>query len=343
MSCDLGPLLNSWYNCNMKDDYPKSAELVELKRKRIEHERKLQDDYDRMDSYSARIKFIVELLERSQGKYLDFKNNPLFSPQSLRMIYDRFAELPKVDEAVFIQFLRQNLTKKIESWHVRIDDECKDLENKNQRVFVGSLENSNVNVRVMDDTVLVKVKSFFEEHMEKDKHIFDNMRQMFKTKPIRNIVIDIRGNTGGSDWYYRLFSIFTKHDVKTTKRWFNLFSGKLEEYTNIDILGEPEASDYKRCLLVDSKTFSAADEFARVVKSSGFATIIGEKTSGEGYGLSPYYLRLDNDHELVFTVEAPVNQSGQIDYEHFYATEPDIICSGEQALDQALRYLADIK
>ena len=45
-------------------------------------------------------------------------------------------------------------------------------------------------------------------------------------------------------------------------------------------------------LIVNDKTFSAADSFARFSKSTGFASVIGRETSGFGTSLDPMIVKL---------------------------------------------------
>ena len=106
---------------------------------------------------------------------------------------------------------------------------------------------------------------------------------------------------------------------------------------------------YSRYLLIDGKVFSTSETLAKLCKQTGFATLIGEPTRGEGNAFTPYKLvlcdQIDTDEAVIkgiylnFPTDAPVNENGEIDYERFYNTSPDIECPSEQALEVALNLI----
>ncbi|MBC7339850.1 MAG: PDZ domain-containing protein [Firmicutes bacterium] len=53
-------------------------------------------------------------------------------------------------------------------------------------------------------------------------------------------------------------------------------------------------------LLVDRKVFSAAEGFASFCKSSGWATVVGERTGGDGGGSTPVIMVLPNSRMAIF-------------------------------------------
>jgi len=152
---------------------------------------------------------------------------------------------------------------------------------------------------------------------------------------------------GGTDLYFRNFSIFTPRPITQRESWRNLFTNENESITNTFIRGRENAKNYSIYLLVDCKVFSAAEKFAKLCKQNGFATIVGSATMGEGNGLTPLRLQISdmtyqsknntvNGISIRFPIEAPINELGKIDYEHFYNTIPDIHCSSDKALETAM-------
>lgn len=53
-------------------------------------------------------------------------------------------------------------------------------------------------------------------------------------------------------------------------------------------------------VLIDKKCYSAADTFAYFCKSTGFATLVGEQTGGNGIGAQPYVMALPYSGLLVY-------------------------------------------
>ena len=215
----------------------------------------------------------------------------------------------------------------------------------------------NIILAEYGDTLCIKIKSFSSKHLEEDKEIFERIEKYLSKKATKNIIFDIRGNTGGTDEYFRNFSIFTSNDVVFSDRFRNLLSNENQEITHTVIPASVSAQDYNRYLLVDRKVFSTAETLSMICKSSGFAKVVGEITGGEGFGLTPYslnivdkntkFIKKENNKtyslsgiKMSFPVEAPINEDGEIDYEGFYKTIPDIICNsekGEDALEVALK------
>ncbi len=80
------------------------------------------------------------------------------------------------------------------------------------------------------------------------------------------------------------------------------------------------------------------------IKNIGFATVIGEKTRGEGVGLTPFNLQIATANELEqekysikgvnmqFSTEKPLENES-------YMTTPDVTCNSTEAKDVALNLI----
>lgn len=90
---------------------------------------------------------------------------------------------------------------------------------------------------------------------------------------------------------------------------------KVENYTlkpsenNLDYKG-------KIWLLVSKNNYSSSEYAAMISKSSGFATLVGEQTSGDGIGVDPVYIIMPNSGLV-------------IQYSPIYGVAPDGTCSEE--------------
>jgi len=82
-------------------------------------------------------------------------------------------------------------------------------------------------------------------------------------------------------------------------------------------------------LLVDKGVYSSSEMFAVFAKSTGFATLVGEKTGGDGIGTDPILCALPNSGFLMrFPQIMGLTQDGTCNEEH--KTEPDIVISAQK-------------
>ena len=92
-------------------------------------------------------------------------------------------------------------------------------------------------------------------------------------------------------------------------------------------------------LLVSGDNYSSSEYAAMFSKASGFATLVGETTGGDGIGTDPVYLILPNSGLVVqYSPMYGVTADGTGSEE--YGTTPDIVSStGESALDTCLKWI----
>lgn len=77
-------------------------------------------------------------------------------------------------------------------------------------------------------------------------------------------------------------------------------------------------------LLVDEEVYSASEALAVFAKDSGFATLVGGRTGGDGIGVDPAFAVLPNSGYVIrFSLEMGVSQNGTCDEE--CKTMPDYI------------------
>lgn len=151
------------------------------------------------------------------------------------------------------------------------------------------------------------------------------------------LIIDIRGNGGGADSYWSsIVSKITKKDINkkgyllfrndsevmkkyVDKRGFDVepienlpkeilekapkevdtdFTEFHEQIIKVptNYMSKFEGNIY---LLVDKVVYSSSESFAIFCKDTGFATIIGERTGGDGGGIDPIMFDLENSGLLV--------------------------------------------
>ncbi len=320
----------------------------------------IQTEYDSLSNYSEKLEFVFNLLKTSQSYYLEWKGNNFLNRDYLNELQNQLSSTVKNDDD-FVDFIDSNLTSKIESGHVFVRPRNFNIADaiavtEREREIFEPFKNNNVEVSFLEDSVVIKVKSFANQRIAKDGYIFESLESYLKQNEVENVILDIRGNGGGSDEYFKNFSCFTDQTLPFKSECHDLFLDR--NYSEIwePIPASPDAKRYQKFLLVDNNVFSAAETLAKFCKQSGYATVVGEATLGEGgYGRTPFNIQLtsgeyhgEREHEIRqngqigeniginFPTEAPINEKGEIQYEGFYNTIPDIECPKDQALDVVL-------
>lgn len=212
-------------------------------------------------------------------------------------------------------------------------------------------------ILIEDEVAYIKIKSMSAYHITEDySKISDFLK---KVEDYDKIIIDIRGNGGGFDDYWKNIVRFLIDESKTME-YYSFFRGdyrdKYEMYKvafakPIDKLDEeilakfpPEVKtdfdkfdtnyvslqpwnvlDFKGkvYLLVDKYVFSSSEKFASFAKDSGFATLVGETTGGDRVFPEIPFAYLHNSGLVIrFSAELGINADGTINMET--RTVPDI-------------------
>lgn len=229
---------------------------------------------------------------------------------------------------------------------------------------------------------LLQVSRFGGECVQKDRDgIYDFLKQV---KDYTAILIDIRGNGGGTDqyWSQNLIPPLTNQTL-TTKNYLLFRGGEYEvpfvksKGLNLQDLKSvppsdrsgfpPEAEEHFRYaypiiktikpdrpvgfrgkifLLVDRGVYSSSESFAAFSKASGWATLIGERTGGDGIGIDPLLFSLPNSGYVIrIPSDMGLNADGSSNDEK--KTEPDIAVNplrgatyaGDAAVQAALKLI----
>lgn len=236
----------------------------------------------------------------------------------------------------------------------------------------------NVSTRILEPgkTAYVAIDTFDYEQMEADRNILLPFYE--KVRDYDNLIIDITNNLGGSMLYFddliaaplakETLTVPTYQFVKNgenNRRFLMMDEGissglyqpvsKLPDLPNLnreDILDctyflqedytvHPAGDGFqgKIWLLVSGNNYSSSEYAAMFSKASGFATLVGETTNGDGIGTDPVYLVLPNSGLVVqYSPMYGVTADGTGSEE--CGTTPDIVCgTGESALDTCLRWI----
>lgn len=197
--------------------------------------------------------------------------------------------------------------------------------------------------------------------IEQDKKIITEY--LNNIEDYQALIIDIRGNGGGDTRYWNTFllPLILKERIEVTtynfykdgnliKEFFNAINFKAPKIDNLNLSSFPNlppeiSSDFKYYgksilgvspnknsikfkgniyLFVDNNVFSASEGLTIFAKESGFATVIGEQTKGDGIGSDPLIAMLPNSgYVFRFSKDMGVTSDGTCNEE--YGTTPDYV------------------
>ena len=205
---------------------------------------------------------------------------------------------------------------------------------------------------------------------QKDKEVLESFYEQIMDIP--NLIIDLRGNSGGSDLYWQDLIVKPNAKAKLTSERYFLFNQSeiTENYISalgvrkkeIDELPEPLLSQYKDnfthyttdtetfdaadkpysgtiWVLVDDAVYSSSENFVMFCKNTGFATLVGTSTNGDGGMADPILVSLPNSGLIIrFSMFYGLNGDGSSNEEN--GTKPDIIVTeNEDALKKCLEQI----
>ncbi|MCW3789235.1 S41 family peptidase [Plebeiibacterium sediminum] len=225
-------------------------------------------------------------------------------------------------------------------------------------------EDPNVRCELNEDSsiAVIKIKSFDFELKKTDKDVilgFYNQLDGYK-----NLIIDIQGNGGGFSGYWQDVLVPFLSDTtitykgnlayKDTPKLLNFIKADKngEEYhldsiqypklppevihdnyafstLDFNIKPDKKSANYKGniYLLVDHNNYSSTEAFVNFCKVTGFATVVGETTGGDGIGSDPFMFTLPISGIVVrYPAIMGLNPDGSSNDE--FGTTPDIILNG---------------
>lgn len=330
-----------------------------MNREKLKQE--LEKKYKSLKTYEEKLICVYEIIMQSQKYYLDYVGKSRIV--NLDELLDKIKTVNSDSE--FIDFLEDELISKLDAGHLLLkpNEEIINYELLPKEIIEQKREKdleSNTRFEIKDGVAVITIPSFSRRHFvkESEQEVYKDIERYLKESEVEDIIIDIRGNGGGTDEYFKmLLQILSNRDLTFNNMFRNLFTNHNENHSYV-IKGNKNNRNYNIYLLVDNKVFSSAEAFARCLKDNNFATLIGEPTRGEGCGLTPISIVLSNElyngknkkdfislHgiNMTFPIEAPINERGEIDYEHFYNTKPDITCLSSEAMEVALGIIKENK
>lgn len=204
-----------------------------------------------------------------------------------------------------------------------------------------------------DEIAYLGMQSFDGALMEMDNSEIHDF--LLEVKDYKTLILDIRGNGGGNSSYWRVHIVPQLLNKPITYNTYLLYRGGayseafmqareidnlipianikdeqlpsippeaitgFKSYTkNVDIVEpiDPIGFKGKIYLLVDSSVYSSAEGFAAFAKGTGFATVVGARTGGDGLGIDPLVVALPNSgYVFRFSFEMGLNSDGSCNEE----------------------------
>ncbi len=286
-------------------------------------------------------KQIDEYFKRNLDKYYltyDYKRNKLYTSSNMIL-----AEKDQEYSAVFTIKSGEKISEKL----TPIAYEKKSL---------ASFESSSCEQKIIEENKIayLKVKSMSSRTLISDYKL---ILEFFKNiKDYQYLIIDIRGNGGGTDNYWRenivaplivqktssinamayrgsyiktfmrSRGIITKPISKLLEQFKNEYTSDMQSFiTTITSVNPKNSVGFKEkiFLLVDNRVYSSSESFAAFCKGTGFAEIVGTNTGGDGIGIDPCVMALPNSGLVVrFSLDMGINGDGTVNEQAH--TKPDI-------------------
>lgn len=198
----------------------------------------------------------------------------------------------------------------------------------------------------------IKIPSFLPEYYLSDGEELAELLMRFRNS--ENLIIDIRGNGGGSSFYWLDYLVQPNAKTNLVSEGYYLY--RANDYTMdlaqaagsalrdisecplpvdtgffthfvVDRMEVPAAENPYQgdiWLLVDEGVGSAAEEFVMFCQSSGFATVVGSRTYGDNpYGTPPPFTLPNSGLLFRMSLFYGLNADGSSN--QLYGTKPDIL------------------
>ena len=254
---------------------------------------------------------------------------------------------------------------KVQSWYSAEENDTEMTEEKTY---------SNVETKIIEEgkTAYININSFDMSCYEEDKEkLFAFYNEI---KDYENVIFDFTMNGGGGMAYFddlivapnidktlsteayglakagnlneKFYKVSEWDDISTMPELPKMNKEDLKcmdavspiQYT-VEPLNNEKMLNGKLWILVSENVFSSSEYAAMFTKATGFATLVGTRTGGDGIGVDPIPVVMPNSGLIVrYSPVYGVSYDGSGSQE--FGTEPDIISpDGEDALTTCLKII----
>ena len=315
-----------------------------------------------IESKELNIKDYFELLEKMLEEMDNFAH--------LQMVYPSWSKYYIDSEYDYLLNYTPKALDIARSTYKKLQEMMSSEEEENHRDSI----NPQVNFYYDSKTVCIRYTTFSYDDEDRDRGLLLEALSdaCIRMGGVDNLIIDMRGNGGGNTEYWKgsivgplggyigwKIDFFTKKapllsdELKSYKPISEYPKGKtlpqfveqlgLDYYLEVEETIEDtsesgtdiDISSIKKYVLIDNYVYSAADNFAMFCKDTGWATLIGQPTKGDGAGGMPMGIVLKNTGIIIrFSVSASPNDKGELNTDK--GTNPDIFTLKEDALEKCL-------
>lgn len=190
-----------------------------------------------------------------------------------------------------------------------------------------------------DDLFIWKMPQFNLEEAEVDE-------MMGKVRKHKSLVLDLRGNPGGYvDTLQRIAGYFFDHDIKIADR-----KGRKEMKPQIAKTRGDKTFKGQLVVLIDSRSASAAEIFARLVQLEHRGTVLGDRSAGavmesksfphhSGIDVVAFWGASITDADVIMTDGKSLEKSGVTADEIILPTAADLAAKRDPVLTRAAELL----
>ena len=341
------------------------------------HKDEVKDKYRRKIEEDSALSFcdFYEIILSCLSEFKNIGHMGLFSPVAYEAIMNSFNETKNAPS--FLTTILKN-EKSVSTY--RYLQNTYSFNQAKTNVNPSPKKNSEVK-ELNDNTAYIQIKSFVEPNRENDQQMLFDYYKSTSNKD--NLIIDLRGNGGGSDYYWMENIVSPNIDQmmeykgcalvmggKDNVELFENHTGKTlnSDFSEISTLPNINQDDLKQMdfwfnytysikplntekifkgniyILTDKTVYSATEGFIMFCKQTGFAKLVGFNTRGDGGGgVSPIYKALPNSG-LIFSYRITYALNPDGSSNVEYGTSPDYASGeGEDALDTCLRMIEESK
>lgn len=309
-----------------------------------------------------------------QGTYKNVDNMTEEDAARARLLDDVFndADISKSYEQMSDQFY--NVFNEVQAFYKNKEAQSETNAIKDNIGAEQVYQNIETSIIKENKTAYINIKSFSNEFYENDKELlFDFYKSIAEYE---NVIIDITQNGGGGMAYFNDLIVapnisspmsmqvyeLTK-DGKINQKYLDLSQyhpiAELPELPELNItdiknlnlfkpiqytvepLYETKILNGKVWLLVGSNVYSSSEYAALFSKATGFASLVGSVTSGDGIGEDPLPIILPNSNLLVmYSSVYGITENGICSAEK--GTVPDVYVEGEESpLEKCLQIISE--
>lgn len=351
-------------------DINKRVNQVDWLSKKEEYQQKIKETKNDKDFFIALTSILNSLNNDHTDTYPTVIYNYFYNAYKVASEQDA-SYLPYVEELEKTNTIRTKYWTEINR---DILSELKVIDNNKHNLE--TIKNIEIDFKDTLSVALIHIKSFSYDYVENDA---EKLKTFFnKAHNYKNLIIDIQGNDGGDTEYWMgniipylindTITFSATYGFKKSNRLKKFKPDYFENTITYDEVGLPNMpkelkngsylfrkentiinpiSNSRKYsgniyLLVDDVVFSSAETLAYFCKSTKFATVVGEKTNGDGIGTDPLLLTLPKSGIVIrFSGEMGLNPDGSANDET--KTVPDIIIKALNKKERVVKLLSYIR